>query len=899
MSELHVERTPRRRSTVAESFIDTKAFLSDRFDVHDYANAVLQGKAYDPDAGILRSGSTAKEGDAGQSRRQEEKGDLGLEVARLNYGIEDVTKQLRQEITTSYPLLLTHLTTSLALSSQLSPIRSSLNSLSSSIDRLHTKIHTPHVQLALLVRRLRLLALSSDLSRRAARFVLVARRLEGQMERLKAAPAPAVGSGTNTPAPGEGEKEIELAKAALSVAELDALLAPPEDEDQGEGIEDDGEGGSTAPLPLQSLELVEAYVPVVDKARDTIITEMESMVRVGLANLNQPLISSSLQTAHNLRLLPDLVSNLVADLNDTVTLRVQRALDSATIGREVAGKETSHAIRFTTRPRQQTEPSSSNVGPWTAVLWNRLERVIEDVAVCCIKVYTLEKVLRIKRDAVTNAEFLEEVMQKLDEKPSFTFWTTLATAFESQCKEAARSNGWLQQALSNGYPRLLRLFHDFFAKIAVHTDTVYTRETQSPEAVLALRSVSTFESLYLSRSTSRMSDAVSSAMSHYSVPRGTAPSATEGVNIARAITNELDSARFDPLLVRTVARNAVKVLNTLRTRIDGALVRDFTATSLIGPTATPAAILNAQFTSCLYHCTLNLSGLEPQFGSKVAEILAPPVKSLEDTYRRVTDSLDIAIKREFSTILARIHRVDFSKPVDPMAMSNSSSPYMQDLLDKLNFLRLEVLGRTSLGEFMRQWVLSLSKYLIKTFLLHASIARPMGESGRLKLTGNMTEFEMGLQNFLNTGRVQGARGGVRVADIGEEYLALRTFRTLLFADRAGLTNPVETVHLPPLIVLHHIIVRSPLRLPHEVHGWSEAEYVLWAQKHEDEHEQWDLLEKAVDDQVAVASTPGVGHDDEDRETVELVREVLEHARHHHERDRDHAPHHHRRGASRS
>jgi hypothetical protein len=154
------------------------------------------------------------------------------------------------------------------------------------------------------------------------------------MERLKAAPAPATGSGTNTPAPGEGEKEIELAKAALSVAELDALLAPPEEEENGHG---EGEE-STAPLPLQSLEFVEAYIPVVDKARDTIITEMESMVRSGLASLNQPLISSSLQTAHNLRLLPDLVSNLVADLNDTVTLRVQRAFDSAAIGREVAGK---------------------------------------------------------------------------------------------------------------------------------------------------------------------------------------------------------------------------------------------------------------------------------------------------------------------------------------------------------------------------------------------------------------------------------------------------------------------------------------------------------------------------------------------------------------------------------
>lgn len=82
------------------------------------------------------------------------------------------------------------------------------------------------------------------------------------------------------------------------------------------------------------------------------------------------------------------------------------------------------------------------------MLWNRLERVVEEVANCCIKVYTLEKVLRVKRDAVTNTEFLEEVMQKLDEKPSFTFWTTLATAFEQQCKDAARG----ESSLNSPFP---------------------------------------------------------------------------------------------------------------------------------------------------------------------------------------------------------------------------------------------------------------------------------------------------------------------------------------------------------------------------------------------------------------------------------------------------------------
>jgi len=70
----------------------------------------------------------------------------------------------------------------------------------------------------------------------------------------------------------------------------------------------------------------------------------------------------------------------------------------------------------------------------------------------------------------------------------------------------------------------------------------------------------------------------------------------------------------------------------------------------------------------------------------------------------------------------------------------------------------------------------LSRFLIKTFLLHASIARPLGESGKLKLTGDMTELEMGIASLLSTGQVQGQRGGMKMDRIGDEYLALRAFR---------------------------------------------------------------------------------------------------------------------------
>ena len=218
-----------------------------------------------------------------------------------------------------------------------------------------------------------------------------------------------------------------------------------------------------------------------------------------------------------------------------------------------------------------------------------------------------------------------------------------------------------------------------------------------------LRSVSAFETLYLTRSTTRMSEAANNAMASYLSGRGNPPSASEGVLIARTITNELDSARFDPLLVRTVSRNAVQVLDGLSAKLDGAIVRDFTATSLIGPNATPAQLVNSSLISCLYNCRYNLLFVEQEFQGKVWEILAPAVKRLEGSYTKVTTLLDTAIKREAAAILARLHKVDFAKPFDPMAMDAGASPYMRDLIDKLAFIRAQLLSRMSMGEYMREW----------------------------------------------------------------------------------------------------------------------------------------------------------------------------------------------------
>lgn len=63
-----------------------------------------------------------------------------------------------------------------------------------------------------------------------------------------------------------------------------------------------------------------------------------------------------------------------------------------------------------------------------------------------------------------------------------------------------------------------------------------------------------------------MSEAVAQAFSGGS---RAPPGANEGNNIVRTVTNELDSARSDPLLVRAVAKNAATSLESVVTKADG------------------------------------------------------------------------------------------------------------------------------------------------------------------------------------------------------------------------------------------------------------------------------------------------------------------------------------------
>ena len=171
--------------------------------------------------------------------------------------------------------------------------------------------------------------------------------------------------------------------------------------------------------------------------------------------------------------------------------------------------------------------------------------------------------------------------------------------------------------------------------------------------------------------------------------------------------------------------------------------------------------------------------------------------------------------------------------------------------------------------------------------MHVTIARPLGESGKLTLTNDMTELEFALDAFMReptpasaSKRVsvrQPQTGGLKQSsEVAAEYKMLRSLRQLLFLDtpELGHIERAGVQGLPPLIVLHHIVVRSPMPLPHTLHGWHESEYVKWLEEHVPQ-EAWTLVEGTLAHWEKL-------HSSADRDGaltyIELAREVLAQAR---------------------
>ncbi|GAA5957719.1 hypothetical protein JCM3765_003744 [Sporobolomyces pararoseus] len=926
-------------------------FLHPSFEADAFAHAVLKGEDYSPPPPQPQpSSETDKDNEPTTTTTITTTttsnklvvggvgGDVSTALSKLNFGIEDLNRQLKIEIFKNHELLLLQVSNLSSISKDLLELKITLQKIESNVEKLNNKIKSPfeklNKELIFLVR----LKKCQSLVKRGMRFINLVKKLEIQMNEIQQQQPPAEEQGVEETERRTTEtRERSMAEAALILSELEILLNAGEspDNDNDDDQEEEEEEDAEAILPIRSLSIVSQLLPRVSNSREIILQEMENSIQKSLTRepLDPSLLASSLQTGYNLKLLPELVDSLVKSLNDLVTRKVKHCFDLNSLAREISSKEgtsssSSVTSSFVYKSRTRLEPTSSNLSLWTSTMWNRLETLLDEMVSICIKVYTLEKVLNLKRDQTGQSSFLEEILKLLENKPSGLFWLGLSKNFQSYSKELVKTSNFLQNLFSTGYPKLLRLFQEFFSKISVHTDTVYTLNQQSPSTVLVLRSIQPFETLYLNRCQNRLTESINSCFSTNSSltasftggggggKNPSVPNFQDGLNLARVIVNELDAARFDPILVLQISKISKQFLETFLVKIQGLILQDHGSTSLLGPLVTSSQLNNADLTSCLYHLWFPLEKTLIGFttttsnntstnnnknninknsndnnnisGETVESILKPSVDRLKTCYLGIVSPLIMSIRREFSSILARMHRMDYSSESSSSSSTTvggtSSSNYLIDLSEKLNLIKSEILTPKHYKvdvNLLKDWGLDLSRFVVQTFLLHSSILGNLSESGKLKLVQDTTFLEFNINNFLSgfssssTSPTEGGGGGIGLKDMGDQFKALRAFRPLLFQETSTLllNNPstsssetTTTTNVPTLILLHHLISRSPqnlqIPLPHKHFGWNEFEYVRWLNEH-GEQDRLNLIKKVLKDWLLQKQQEREGEDSEE------------------------------------
>ncbi|CEP16124.1 hypothetical protein [Parasitella parasitica] len=726
--------------------------------------------------------------------------DIGTELSKLAFSIDIVNKQIQEQVVTNYEALLSQVTGIKELESVLNTVQANITRLNSSIQT----IRDPYKQLKTYATQLENLQLTCELLRKLHRFILLKRRLETQLS----------------------TSDRDISTAALTVYELETIMK-----------ETDFEG----------IDIVTCELSFIEESRDRVEGEATALLKEGIESQNQAKMASGLQVFHNMKQMGDRVQTITQTMLNGLIQEIKRVIDMQSIQNELRQAGQQQQLASPTMSVRGTGSSSGiNQKQLATAVWSRMDSLMKQMSDQCVKIYSLEKVLEIKKDALTHVSFLDEVSKTLDANSLVSyFWRVLSANFEQELKSAAKASTFLQSILVGEYPKLLKLLHDFFSRVALHNCTLLSDYSQTPEYVIMLRSFNTFQASFLAKSLQRMYDAVNSTFPAYGGLARTPPGRNNVLNITRIIGHELEAACFEPHLAQEVAKNAVKALGSFCAKCDHLLPTNehsIYTTNTSNSHIVNYLNMNIEIANILYYMHQSVWKILEEYPEKVVDIVKKGADDCQALMMRIGDRLVESVKKDAESVLLNIHKEDFSgkmrRSVDPEA---DKSSYMKELQKHVRYFHTTIFQNFSCGAEPKTWVKQISKHILYVFIFQASMVCPLREAGKLKLAGDMAELEFTISQFMS-------EYGARIEDVGDEYKALRAFRPLLFLDAAQLTAAHHTSGLSKLVLIHHLIVRSQqqsksLPLPYSIYDLSRQEYMAWMETQENEK---DAVQLAVD-----------------------------------------------------
>ncbi|KAE8694884.1 GDSL esterase/lipase [Hibiscus syriacus] len=709
----------------------------------------------------------------------------------LLQAIRQLDSQIRSHVLSNHPLLLTQLSSLNNAEVSLSTLRSSISSLQSSVRRVRSELSEPHNSILSKTVQLSNLHRTSELLSHSIRAIRLSKKLRDLMASAEAEP-----------------DKLDLAKAAQLHNDILTLC---EEYDLG------------------GIDMVDEEINAVKEIGSKLRSEAMKVLEKGMEGLNQA--------------------------EGMGVKSVSVALDMKAISAGGGSGFGPGGIRGSGTPQ------IGGSGRAREALWQRMGSCMDQLHSIMVAIWHLQRVLSKKRDPFSHVLLLDEVIKEDDPKLTDRVWEALVKAFATQMKSAFTASSFVKEIFTNGYPKLFSMMENLLEGISRDTDVKGVLPAIPSEGKAQMvAAIETFQMAFLAGCLSRLSDIVNSVFPVSS--RGSVPSKEQVSRILSRIQEEIEAVQLDARLTLLVLREISKILLLIAERAEYLISTGPEARQVSGP-ATAAQLKNFALCQHLQEIHTRVTSMIIGLPTIAADVLSPSLGAIYGVACDSITSLFQAMIDRLESCILQIHDQNFSALGMDAAMDNNASPYMEELQKCILRIRSEFLSRllpssanaitAGTETICTRLVRSMASRVLILFIRHASLVRPLSESGKLRMARDMAELELAVgQNLFP------------VEQLGVPYRALRAFRPLIFLETSQLgASPLQD--LPPSVILHHLYSRGPedLQSPLQRNKLTHLQYSLWLDS-QGEDQIWKGIKVTLDDYAQrlspVASQRDIGED---------------------------------------
>ncbi|ORX43656.1 hypothetical protein BCR36DRAFT_360882 [Piromyces finnis] len=722
--------------------------------------------------------------------------DISSNIAKLNYSLEYIKKNLFEQVTKNYENLLQQIDNVELFEEMIKKMQANLMEIFQTYERLKLKINIPYKEMESYINQLKNIQKAAEILRHLIRFLYLVKRLENQIK----------------------SEDKEVAKAALSLNEIDIILKESD---------------------LSGIDIVDNEVENINNIRKQILEKADVLIEKSFHAQNQSDLAIGLQVYANLDKMSEKIQSLYNSFINNVKGKINEVFNISSFTKENQTRTFSILSGIDSR-------ISNNNSKKTIALWNNLENFLDIYYKYYIKVYLIDRVLSRKRNPITHESYNDEITKILHGNIINVFSKKISELFDKQLKQSIKTSTYLQQVFQTEYPKLLRAISDFYSRIAL-LNTDLQNDSNSKENLPLIQSIKVFEAVYVSKSQAKLNECVMKAFNERF--QGPSIPTRDDINrIINTISSEIDLSRFDSHLLDEVTQNIAKSLNVIILKCRQLINKEMPVlpNSITNSNLCPAPTSqNIEITNSAWWLQENIWKLIDDASEDILKKdLQGPLDEIYKLLCSIVEPLMGNITKQIEFIILKIHKEEFNinnkANVNLSTEGGQCSSYVIELNNYLKWLKREIFNRIKCSE-CKEWIHSIASRILDFFICQISIIKPLNENGKLKLASDITTMEFNLnQWFMDCGLKN-------ENDIFIKTQTIKAFKTLLFKNTELLSDSFQTAHIPPTIVIHHLFTRAPseLMLPHQRFGWTGQHYSEWIDSH-NKAELFELLSKCLE-----------------------------------------------------